>query len=55
MLFRSPVGIRLKDNAWLKKSGWYVNVENPVIGVSAAADHADLAVDFMLYVLDEAQ
>ena len=51
----APVGIRLKDNAWLKKSGWYANVENPVIGVSAAADHADLAVDFMLYVLDEAQ
>lgn len=51
----APVGIRLKDNAWLKKSGWYENVENPVIGVSAAADHADLAVDFMLYVLDEAQ
>lgn len=51
----APVGIRLKDNAWLRKSGWYANVENPVIGVSAAADHADLAVDFMLYVLDEAQ
>ena len=51
----APVGIRLKDNAWLTKSGWYANVENPVIGVSAAADHADLAVDFMLYVLDEAQ
>lgn len=51
----APVGIRLKDNEWLKKSGWYANVENPVIGVSAAADHADLAVDFMLYVLDEAQ
>ncbi len=51
----APVGIRLKDNAWLKKSGWYANVENPVIGVSAAADHADLAVDFMLYVLDAAQ
>lgn len=51
----APVGICLKDNAWLKKSGWYANVENPVIGVSAAADHADLAVDFMLYVLDEAQ
>lgn len=49
------VGIRLKDNQWIKKSGWFANVKEPVIGLCMASQHQDLAEKFLLYVLDEAQ
>ena len=45
------VGIRLKDNAWIAKSGWFANVKEPMIGICAATQNADLAQKFMLYVL----
>lgn len=49
------VGIRLKDNEWIKKSGWFANVKEPVLGICMASQNQDLAERFMLYVLDEAQ
>ena len=49
------VGIRLKDNDWISRSGWFANVKEPVIGICAATQNMDLAKKFMLYVLDVQQ
>lgn len=49
------VGIRLKENAWIEKSGWFANVKEPVIGICTGAQNMDLAKQFVLYVLDGQQ
>lgn len=49
------VGIRLNDNDWINRSGWFANVKGPVIGICAATQNMDLARNFMLYVLDAQQ
>lgn len=46
------VGIRLKENEWIKESGWFANVKEPVIGICAGAQNMDLAKAFVLYVLE---
>lgn len=40
-----PVGIRLKDNAWVEKTGWYEG--DCVVGLADGVSNKDLAVKFI--------
>lgn len=40
-----PIGIKLKDNAWVEKTGWYS--DSCVIGLAEGLKNSDLAVKFI--------
>lgn len=40
-----PIGIKLKDNAWVEKTGWYL--DSCVIGLAEGLKNKDLAVKFI--------
>jgi hypothetical protein len=40
-----PIGIKLKDNAWVEKTGWYP--DSCVIGLAEGLKNSDLAVKFI--------
>lgn len=40
-----PVGIKLKNNAWVEKTGWYA--DTCVVGLADGVPNKDLAVKFM--------
>ena len=46
-----PVGIRLKDNKWIEKTGWYE--DEVVVGISDNAKDGDLATALVLEILGE--
>lgn len=50
---KMAVGVRLHDNDWIAKSGWFANVKEPVIGICSSAQNQDTAKAFLLYVLGE--
>lgn len=49
------IGIRLTDNAWIEKSGWFENVKGPVVGICAGVQNKELSQQFVLYILGEQQ
>lgn len=46
-----PVGIRLKNNKWIKKTGWYK--DEVVVGIADNAKDGDLATALVLEILGE--
>lgn len=44
-------GIRLENNAWLKKTGWYQGTA--VVGIADSAKHSKLAKQMMLEILGQ--
>lgn len=46
-----PVGIRLKNNKWVKKTGWYK--DEVVVGIADNAKDGDLATALVLEILGE--
>lgn len=44
-------GIRLENNAWLKKTGWYQ--KTAVVGVADSVKHSELAKKLMLEILEK--
>lgn len=40
-----PIGIKLKGNAWVEKTGWYP--DTCVVGLAAGLKNKDLAVKFI--------
>lgn len=52
---KRAVGIRLKENAWIAKSGWFENVKEPVLGICAGVQNKEMAAQFVLYVLGESK
>ena len=46
-----PVGIRLKANKWIEKTGWYE--DEVVVGISDNAKNGDLATALVLEILGE--
>lgn len=46
-----PVGVRLKDNKWIKKTGWYE--DEVVVGIADYAKDGNLATALVLEILEE--